>query len=400
MTAPATPAALSAASAEQVDTSLFRALAVVRVVVIVYMVALNAARWDEFERPGLAWTIIGALVVWSGIVTWAYDDARRRRTPLLVADLTVTCLALLATPFVHSAAMLERQASTLPAFWVMSAVLAWAVARGWPGGVVAATVVSACDLSVRTQLTGTTWGNIFLLLLAAGVVGYAATLVREAVETRARAERVRAAIEERARLARVVHDGVLQVLALVQRHGASLGGEAAELGRLAGEQEVALRALVQADARSTDPEGPEAGGERDLVGELTLLGSPTVTVSGPGSPVALPAHTADELVSVVRACLDNVRHHVAEDAPAWVLVEDLGASVVVTVRDEGPGIPADRLAAASAEGRLGVSESVRGRVADLGGTAVLVTGPGQGTEWELTVPRDGPRDRGGTPHGR
>ncbi|HEX5986716.1 MAG TPA: ATP-binding protein, partial [Nocardioides sp.] len=75
------------------------------------------------------------------------------------------------------------------------------------------------------------------------------------------------------------------------------------------------------------------------------------------------------------------------DAPAWVLVEDLGDSVVVTVRDEGPGIPPGRLDAARAEGRLGVAESVRGRIADLGGRSVLVTGPGQGTEWELTVPR-------------
>lgn len=374
----------SATSGDQVDTSLFRALAVVRVIVLGYMVALNAARWDEFGRPVVAWTVIGVLVGWSGFVTWAYDDARRRRPPLLIADLAVTCLALLATSLVHTPAMLDRQASTLPAFWVMAAVLAWAVARGWRGGVFAAATVSACDLFVRSQVTGTTWGNIFLLVLAAGMVGYAGSLVRVAVEARTQAERVRAAIEERARLARVVHDGVLQVLALVQKQGSELGGEAAEIGRLAGEQEAALRALVQAGARSTDA---EAAGDRDLVAALTLLESPTVTVSGPGHPVALPARTAEELVCVVRACLDNVRSHVGEDAPAWVLVEDLGPSVMVSVRDEGPGIPAHRLHQAKAEGRLGVSQSVRGRVADLGGTAVLVTGPGQGTEWELTVPR-------------
>ena len=34
---------------------------------------------------------------------------------------------------------------------------------------------------------------------------------------------------------------------------------------------------------------------------------------------------------------------VRERAPAWVLVEDLGESVVVTVRDEGPGIPDGRV---------------------------------------------------------
>ncbi len=39
------------------------------------------------------------------------------------------------------------------------------------------------------------------------------------------AERAAAAAEERARLARVVHDGVLQVLALVQRRGHELGGD-------------------------------------------------------------------------------------------------------------------------------------------------------------------------------
>ncbi len=89
----------------------------------------------------------------------------------------------------------------------------------------------------------------------------------------------------------------------------------------------------------------------------------------------------------MRACLDNVACHVGADAQAWVLLEDLGAQVVVTVRDEGPGIPAGRLDEAESQGRLGVSQSIRGRVADLGGTALLVTAPGKGTEWELSFLR-------------
>jgi signal transduction histidine kinase len=100
----------------------------------------------------------------------------------------------------------------------------------------------------------------------------------------------------------------------------------------------------------------------------------------------LPADVADELVAAVTACLANVARHVGPDAPAWVYLEDAGDTVVVSVRDEGPGIPAGRLEAAAADGRLGVSESIRGRLVDLGGTAHLHTGP-QGTEWELTVPR-------------
>lgn len=384
--APVPPGAHPAVAADQVETTLFRALAVLRGVVLVYAVVLNAVRWDEFARPGLAWVVVGGIVLWSGFVTWAYDDPRRRRAPLLVADLVVAGAALLSTPLVQSDAMLERHASSMPSFWVMAAVLAWSAARGWVAGVVAAGVVTVCDLSVRLDPTGTTWGNIFLLFLAAGVVGYSASRLREATEARAQAERLAAGLEERARLARIVHDGVLQVLALVQRRGLELGGAAAELGRLAGEQEVALRALVHGEA-VTRSSGPVAGPDVDLVERLAVSAPAHVTVSGPGTAVVLPGAVAEEVVAAVHACLDNVARHVGERAPAWVLVEDLGDSVVVTVRDEGPGIAPGRLEAAEAEGRMGVTGSIRGRLVDLGGTAQLVTAPGAGTEWELTVPR-------------
>jgi signal transduction histidine kinase len=372
---------------DQVETTLFRALAVLRLLVLAYVIILNGVRWEDFARPAGAAVVVLGIALWSGFVTWAYDDPRRRRPGLFVADLVVSCLALLSTPLVQSQAMLERHASTIPSFWVMAAVLAWAVRWGWAGGVGAALITTACDLSVRTEPTGTTWGNIFLLLLAAGVVGYSTARLREATEARAAAERVAATMQERARLARVVHDGVLQVLALVQRRGLELGGDAAELGRLAGEQEVALRALVQGNSVALSSGRSSPVGDLDLAERLRRLAGASVTVSAPGGPVLLPAGVVEELDLVVRACLDNVARHVGPEAPAWVLVEDLGDSVVVTVRDEGPGIPEGRLDQAASEGRLGVRESVRGRMADLGGTATLYSTPGQGTEWELSVPR-------------
>ena len=370
-------------ASEQVDTTLLRALAVLRFVVAVYAVALNVARWREFAHPVAGWVVIGVIVVWTFVATWAYEAPRRRGLPLLVADFSVAAATLLSTPYVQSDAMLERHASTMPSFWVMAPVLAWAVLRGWPSGIAAALLMSLLDLSVRTQRTGTTWGNIFLLLLAAGVVGYSAGLIREATEARAEAERVAASLAERARLARAVHDGVLQVLSLVQRRGVELGGEAADLGRLAGEQEVVLRALVQGNTSAV--RDASAGGPGDLADTLSRLASRTVTVSGPAHPVLLDQRVVDELTSVVRACLDNVARHVGTDAPAWVLVEELGDRVVVTVRDEGPGIAPGRIEQAQGEGRLGVAESIRGRMNDLGGDAVLTTAPGQGTEWELVV---------------
>ena len=119
--------------AAQVETTLFRALAVLRFVVAAYVVVLNALRWREFDRPVLGWTVVAMIVVWSVVAAWAYDAPRRRGLPLLVVDLLVATLALLSTPLVESDAMLARNASTLPSFWVIGAVLAWAVMLGWPG---------------------------------------------------------------------------------------------------------------------------------------------------------------------------------------------------------------------------------------------------------------------------
>ena len=36
-------------------------------------------RMDEFEHPWAAWVALGVIVVWTALMTWAYDEPRRRR---------------------------------------------------------------------------------------------------------------------------------------------------------------------------------------------------------------------------------------------------------------------------------------------------------------------------------
>jgi signal transduction histidine kinase len=69
-----------------------------------------------------------------------------------------------------------------------------------------------------------------------------------------------------------------------------------------------------------------------------------------------------------------------------VLVEAEPDAVTVTVRDDGAGIPAGRLAQAASAGRLGVAQSIEGRMRALGGTASITSAPGEGTEVELRLP--------------
>lgn len=371
------------AAVEAVEAQMVQALAVARGVTLVFALVVNAVRWEQLTDPAWAAGVLAVMVVWTGIATLAYRSQRRRSWPLLVADLLVALATLRATVLVEPERMLAEHAPTVPTYWVIAPVLAWAVVWGIRGGVVAAAITAVADVTMRVDVTTSTLGNVFLLLLAALTVGYGADILRRATLQRATAERLAAASAERERLARVVHDGVLQVLAMVARRGHGIGGEAAELGRLAGEQEVALRSLVQSSVR---PTLSPAGATRDLAAGLAALATPQVSVATPGQPVLLPADVVDELLAVVRACLDNVAAHVGSGAPAWVLLEVDNDVVILTVRDEGPGFQPGDLAKAAASGRMGVARSIRGRIAELGGEAVLTTAPGQGTEWEFRLP--------------
>jgi len=322
------------------------------------------------------------MAAWTVVVITRFARPAGRTTAFVVADLAVALGLVLASPLIKG----EGLRATVPGFWVMAAVLVWAVHWHWRGGLVAGAVVTVADLSVRQEVTQGNYGNVFLLLVGGPIVGFLCESLQRMERERDAAQREAIAAEERARLARAVHDGVLQVLALVQRRGAELAAaspELARLGQLAGEQEATLRSLIRQQDR------PEASGTTDLAAaleELTRAVRLPVTVATPGVPVELPAPVVAELVAAVRACLDNVSTHVGADAPAWVLLEDGAEAVTVTVRDEGPGIAPDRLSEAESQGRLGVSQSIRARLRELGGTATLDSS-GHGTEWELSVPR-------------
>ncbi len=361
---------------------MYRALAAFRIVLLINGVALNVIRRDNFDHPGWGAVAVLVMIVWSAVAVWAYN-ARRRRVPLLlVSDLLVAVGLMLASPLIKG----EGLQATIPGFWVAAVLMSWAIHWHWKGGLIASGLITLTDVLIRDEITQTNYGNIFLLMIGGPIVGYLAESIQRMATERDRAERAAAVATERARLARAAHDGVLQVLALVKRKGAELGGDGVELARLAGDQESALRALirqqdslVQASTSTTV----------DLTSAIEQCGAGrtlAISVVTPGTPVLLAAHTVEELLAVVGACLDNVTLHVGATAAAWVFLEDLADTVTISVRDEGPGITAGRLDQAADEGRLGVSESIRGRLRDLGGTAALDTGP-HGTEWELTVPK-------------
>jgi signal transduction histidine kinase len=369
--------------AERPLEPLWRGLLVYRVLTLVSATVVVVATLDAFAAPAAALAVQAVMAAWTALTGYLYlgrgPAARRGRVAL--ADLAVTCAVLGSTPLVQTPAQVAADAPVMGSIWTPGAVLACALAGGVRGGLGAAVVLSAVLVAVSARLESEL-GDIQLVVLVALSIGFASTVLRRQAERLRVAIAAQAAMAERERLARAVHDGVLQVLGYVRRRGGELGGPAADLAALAGEQEVALRTLL-----TGGPDVADAHGRRDLAAALRGLASARVSVSAPAHPVPLPARAVDELVAVVGAALANVALHVGPDAPAWVLVEDVGTAVEISVRDAGPGIPPGRLAAAQAEGRLGVARSIRGRVRDLGGTITLDTGPGRGTEWTIRVGR-------------
>lgn len=390
-----------------VEQPLWRALAGYRVLTMVYAVALFATGYERFSRPWIAIAYYCVLCGWTLATLPKVSGAASCTRGFLVADLTLAVTGILLTP-VADAGHTAAGGPTLPSIWTAGSVLAFAVRGGWRWAAVASTAVAVANLVERGTPARDTVHNVVLVWVASIAIGYVVEVARASERTLARALEIQAATRERERLARDIHDGVLQVLAMVQRRGAVLGGEAAELGRLAGEQEAALRTLISggplprprtpgenpaptaAEAAAALGDEDPADADREPADLRTLLGpyaGSRVSVAEPGAPVLLPPAVAREVAAAVGAALDNVRRHAGEDARAWILIEDEPDAVRVTVRDDGPGIPEGRLAQAESEGRLGVSQSIRGRLRDLGGSAELISVPGQGTEVELTVPR-------------
>jgi signal transduction histidine kinase len=386
--------------------------ATVRVAVVSPMILAVAAL--AFSGP------LGWLCAVAGVVLGAVTAGSRWRIPLAGALTVVAAMAL----FIAYAATsghpekLADQRSTIPALLILVVITAAATAVvGATAPVLAprgalpamlgplATVLAAGGLqtlgaiylrdgspesSYLNPVFHLTTSAVLLLVAGAalGGLGFAQQIaVRRSERKQAEQIRREAATAERERLARRIHDGALQVLALVQRHGSELGGQGTQLATLAAEQEVALRTLL------TGASTPQPDNNQDLRTRLTALASPTTEVAAPAEPVPLPTPTAAELTAAVQAALDNVRRHAGPDARAWVLLEDEGDTVRVTVRDNGIGFSSNRLAEAAEAGRLGVAQSMRGRITDLNGTTTIYSSPGEGTEVEFSVPRQRPTKR-------
>lgn len=382
----------SAARGVDPTTPLWRAAQVFRLLSFIYATYFQITRNAELERPAVAWVLFVVLTGWSIACAVAYLQGFGRRWAWVIAEIVVVVVLMLSTWAVADEQWIAGNQSLPTTLWATNATISAGILGGSVWGMLAGVCVMASAAVFKGQVSFDVGRNALIVIeLAVGLgVGMAAQTARRAHAELERAIWLSAALDERERLSRQVHDGVVQVLALVSKRGRELGGEAAELARLAGEQERALRRFISGIGIDGAAIDGAADTSVDMRALLSRRGADRVTVSVPGTQVLLPARVAEELDAAVGNALDNVVLHAGASARAYVFLEDLGESVVVSVRDDGIGIAPGRLAEAVEQGRFGVSKSIVGRMNSLGGQAV-VTSDGTGTEWEMTVPRAGDR---------
>jgi signal transduction histidine kinase len=206
---------------------------------------------------------------------------------------------------------------------------------------------------------------------------------REVVELQAQAAEARARSQERVRYLReqirryrALHDGPLSILTAIASGG--LDHHDDEVRRQCAVSANLLRGLISDDPMST---------LTDLSIALTKAGSDyavhglRVHYQFSELPADLPPTVVDALSGASREALNNIAAHAGTDR-AWLTAradgDPDGTGVTVTIVDQGAGFDP----ATTPHGR-GLSDSITGRMADVGGEAAVDSMPGQGTRVEL-----------------
>ena len=296
------------------------------------------------------------------------EDAGSEDAPPITHSAPVTTIAL-ALAGVATITVLFTAGEDSVAVWLLlvtafsGAAVGWSLffedaterSRGFRSRLIAVGLLSlagvAALLSRPTAIAAVVAVGMLVLAVGVLVAPFVVQLWTDLMTQRA--ARVREL--QRAEIAAHLHDSVLQTLALIQNRA----GASSEVARIARAQERELRDwLFAGDAAVVD----------DLAAELSTIAAGIeldyavrIDVVAAGSSV--PGHPS--LVAAAREAMLNAARHAG--GTVSVYLESTPGSLDVFVRDRGPGLDLDALPA----DRLGIRESIIGRMSRAGGTATV-----------------------------
>lgn len=361
--------------------SLLRGILAFRAVVGLWMTVVFV--WEIWDRGGrddlgtkvdvahpvagmvllaLAWTLTAAIGA-----AYAKDADSVIRPPFVFVEIGIAALLLFLDTWVYG----DPHSQALPTVWPLAAIFTVAVAAG-----VKPAVITGLGLGLSRYLgwlvfpyeVGSPWSSAriastVLFAVAGGVAGY---LLR----SQEAADRSISAYRAREEVARTLHDGVLQTLAVIQRRS-----DDTELVALARTQEHELREYlfsgtdVEADLASALRAAARRAEERYPI-RVDVICAPDLPAGNERQIEALSGATTEALT--------NAAKH--GGAPTATIYAEPGESTTffVSIKDRGAGFDPDTVGPGE-----GLARSIRGRVAEAGGEVEVTSAPGRGTEIRL-----------------
>ncbi len=364
------------------ERSVNQGLAAFRWCAWLWMAAVLLISHDDL-RPGRGVPVAVALVGAALAVTVADTVWLRTRPEVLgrsgpvLAEVAVGFALVLADGFVYGADHAFSTSQSLGSVWPLAGILAAGAVLGpGPGagvGValglarVGATLINGADIDQTGEFLSLTNTTVFYTVGGA-VAGYLARLLR-------RAERQVSAARAREEVARTLHDGVLQTLAVVERRATDPA-----LARLAREQERELREYLFGAPDGAGAAGDLGAALRGAAARFEDAFGGRATVLVADDVPAVRSRVVEALSGAVGEALTNAGKHGRAER-VTVYVEPDGRGVFCSVKDDGAGFDVD----GTPEG-VGLSRSIRGRVGELGGRVEIRSQAGSGTEILLWVP--------------
>lgn len=361
------------------DRGLLTALAGFRWAAWAWMAAVALFARDDLEVTWLSPALIGAAFA----ATAAGTALLRRRPvallqpPAVVVELLCGAALLLGDGWAYGADPVGAAAPpALGSVWPVSGVLAAGVAFGPLAGAVAGAALGLANVAGKLAAGDPGLGGQVVSVLSTGVqltlagaaIGYAARRVRvaerEVAEARAREE-----------VARTLHDGVLQTLAVIQRRA-----DDPVLARMAREQERDLRGFLFGTGAAVGDGGDLGASLRQVAATFEDRYGGKVDVVVADDVPSLPAPVVGALAGAAGEAVTNAGKH-GDATRVTIYVEPAGdGGVFCSVKDDGRGFDPDGTPAG-----VGLSRSIRGRIADVGGRSEVSSRPGMGTEVRLWV---------------
>ena len=360
-----------ASAPETLDHGLARGLVAFRWLALGWAAIGVVLQRDEVTRWWLAAVLLGAALLVTALTT---VQARTRPlsagSPLLLAEIAVAAGLLLFETHVFEA----TRDQSLGWAWPSASIIAVAVAAGVVWGTITAVGLAAASTIGESWLKGAQqWGTTSsyskaaLMVLAALAAASVASVMRQAAReisiARARAE-----------MARVLHDGVLQTLAVIQRRS-----DDEQLIALARDQERDLRAHLFGPAPTDESLTVQLRQAVDTVARRHEIEIGAVLAAD--LPERDPVVSSALAGAAMEALTNAAKHAAATRVSLYAEPDDERGGVVCSVHDNGVGFDVD-----APRTGAGIDGSIEARLAEVGGSSTVRSSPGKGTDVQLWVP--------------